>query len=87
MAECLTSQSPNALRECPVCLLEYKDPKLLPCTHTVCLKCLEGLNNKGVVKCPQCNVEHKVPARGVKAFTENQMVVELLAINQVSVEL
>ena len=28
---------------CSICLEEFRDPKLLPCCHTFCTKCLEGL--------------------------------------------
>ena len=28
---------------CSVCLEEFREPKLLPCCHTFCTKCLEGL--------------------------------------------
>ena len=78
------------LTECPVCLDEYKDPKLLPCNHTLCLNCLENLQRtkqkgkKGShLKCPICNTIHEVPERGVTSFTENQHVIELISKNQV----
>lgn len=29
--------------ECAVCLEQYKEPKVLPCLHSFCKKCLEGL--------------------------------------------
>jgi len=29
--------------ECVLCSEVYKNPKLLPCTHTYCLPCLERL--------------------------------------------
>lgn len=31
---------------CPICLRHYRDPKLLPCLHTFCLKCLEDFVSK-----------------------------------------
>ena len=31
---------------CSVCLEEFRDPKLLPCCHTFCTECLEGLVTK-----------------------------------------
>ena len=31
---------------CSICLEEFLDPKLLPCCHTFCAKCLEGLITK-----------------------------------------
>ncbi|KAL9963675.1 hypothetical protein ACROYT_G027202 [Oculina patagonica] len=32
--------------ECAVCLEQYKEPKVLPCLHSFCKKCLEGLLTK-----------------------------------------
>ena len=73
--------------ECPVCFDEYKDPKLLPCNHTLCLNCLEKLTQKGMkgihLKCPICNTVHEVPERGVTSFSENQHVIELISKNKV----
>ena len=78
------------LTECPVCFDEYKDPKLLPCNHTLCLKCLESLQSKKqegqrgwYLKCPICNTKHEVPERGVTSFMENQHAIELISKNQV----
>ena len=31
---------------CSVCLEEFRDPKLLPCCHTFCTECLEGIVTK-----------------------------------------
>ncbi|XP_060568995.1 E3 ubiquitin-protein ligase TRIM33-like [Ruditapes philippinarum] len=31
---------------CPICLRHYKEPKLLPCLHTFCLRCLEDFVHK-----------------------------------------
>lgn len=40
---------------CPVCFDVFKDPVLLPCTHSVCQTCLEQFwNSKGSRECPVC---------------------------------
>ncbi len=42
---------------CGVCTDVFEDPKLLPCSHTYCLKCLEkivGQIASNHVKCPEC---------------------------------
>lgn len=46
---------------CPVCLELYADPLILPCSHSMCKKCLEEiLNNRPVTnemegfQCPSC---------------------------------
>lgn len=44
---------------CPVCNTEYKDPRVLPCTHTFCFNCIrQKLISNSVLTCPKC--EHKV---------------------------
>ena len=45
--------------ECPICLETLKKPKLLSCTHTFCLKCLEKIlikedDEKKSIRCPTC---------------------------------
>ena len=46
---------------CPVCLDRYKAPKLLPCQHTFCKKCLIDLKNNensNQISCPMCRKNH-----------------------------
>ena len=64
--------------DCPVCYEDYTDPKILPCSHTFCLNCLENLKAEKCITCPMCNAEHKVPERGVQAFLENQLAKQLV---------
>ena len=73
--------------ECPVCFEVYQDPKILPCSHTLCVKCLEGLQNQSdrrkFIVCPICKGNHEIPERGVGSFPENQHVVQLIVERQV----
>ncbi len=40
---------------CPICLDLFDDPRLLPCSHTFCCKCLRStISNPSFVKCPLC---------------------------------
>ena len=40
---------------CPVCLDLFDDPRLLPCSHTFCCKCLHStINNPSLISCPLC---------------------------------
>ena len=65
-------KSPSALKEleqqltCPVCLDIYTNPKSLPCLHSFCRHCLEGLpvysqENKYFMKCPTCRTSAELP--------------------------
>jgi len=49
---------------CSVCLGDFRDPKVLPCCHSYCCECLEGVLQRSMktaaITCPQCRTEHKV---------------------------
>ena len=53
---------------CSACLNTFKDPKQLPCLHSFCLHCLEGILRKSgrhdVIKCPECRRENRVRGSG-----------------------
>ena len=54
---------------CSVCMLTFTDPKQLPCLHSFCLHCLNGLVrtsdfNGPFLTCPQCNKRLKIPGSG-----------------------
>jgi hypothetical protein len=40
--------------KCPICLGNFSDPRMLPCSHTYCLKCIKdyAANNNGQFRCP-----------------------------------
>ena len=72
--------------ECSICFEKYQEegekcPKLLPCSHTLCLQCLEQLVNQGGrrLQCPECRENHQLPAGGVRAFNTNRYILEALA--------
>ena len=72
---------------CPVCLEIYtkegnRCPKLLPCTHTVCVQCLRKLLYKCQVQCPECRLRHQVPSQGVPVFPTNRYVLENIELAQ-----
>ena len=84
-----TTKPPSALIElqqqltCPVCLDIYTNPKSLPCLHSFCQHCLEGLpvnphENKYFIKCPTCRTSAELreptgPAAFPVAFHINNL--------------
>ena len=34
------SEEISDITECPICVETFTDPKVLPCVHTFCIKCL-----------------------------------------------
>ncbi len=70
---------------CSVCTDDYQDtgtriPKLLPCSHTVCLGCLGSMVQGGQVTCPECRARHVVPSGQPEGFNTNRYVLDLRRI-------
>ncbi len=73
---------------------EQKTPKLLPCSHGVCLECLEKeekekepttIRNKfkkgagsQKVECPECHRENSIPKGGVQQFPTNNALLDFM---------
>ncbi|CAL8341735.1 unnamed protein product [Boreogadus saida] len=61
---------------CPICCSLFDDPRVLPCSHSFCKKCLEGMleGNRSPVwrppfKCPTCRKE--TPQNGINSLQIN----------------
>ncbi|XP_033762003.1 E3 ubiquitin-protein ligase TRIM56-like [Pecten maximus] len=62
--------------QCPICIDEFQDPRILPCHHSVCLNCLldyvrHSSSSGRLFRCPQCRSDVCVPRGGVKDFPPN----------------
>ncbi|KAL3890619.1 hypothetical protein ACJMK2_002950 [Sinanodonta woodiana] len=62
-------------QECSICMDIFKNPKLIPCHHSFCHKCLEDYvranlrNNR--FDCPLCRTSVELPKGGVSGFQSN----------------
>lgn len=72
---------------CGTCLCMYDGgehtPKLLPCSHTVCLQCLDRIvatfaRDTGQFRCPICRELITIPRGGVQALPPSFLVNQLL---------
>uniref|UniRef100_A0A1X7TMB8 RING-type domain-containing protein n=1 Tax=Amphimedon queenslandica TaxID=400682 RepID=A0A1X7TMB8_AMPQE len=58
---------------CLICLEHFTNPKILPCHHSFCEHCLEGLsrvkkNGTYYISCPTCRRSIELPKGGAGAF-------------------
>ena len=70
---------------CSVCMSKYTDPKQLPCLHSFCLHCLNGIQRtsgrRDKIACPECRQEFKVPDNGnLNALPTNFRINSLLDV-------
>ena len=77
---------------CSVCMCTYTDPKQLPCLHSFCLHCLNGIQRTsgvhGKITCPECRKQFKISGSGNPSelptnFRINSLV-DVLAIKECS---
>jgi hypothetical protein len=48
----------ETVHACPLCNNEYKDPRVLPCTHTYCFNCIrDKLIKNSRITCPKCHYQ------------------------------
>ena len=75
---------------CSVCMTTFTDPKQLPCLHSFCLHCLNGIlrtsGRHDIITCPECRRDSKVPGSGnLKDLPTNfriNSLLDVLAIKQ-----
>nr|CAG31164.1 hypothetical protein RCJMB04_2o16 [Gallus gallus] len=67
---------------CSICYSLFEDPRVLPCSHTFCRSCLEGViqlsSNFSIwrplrvpLKCPNCRSIVEIPASGTESLPIN----------------
>ena len=77
---------------CSVCMCTFTDPKQLPCLHSFCLNCLNGIQRTsgvhGKITCPECRKQFQIDGSGNPSelptnFRINSLV-DVLAIKECS---
>ena len=72
----VSSQALRKLEEqltCPICLGQFSNPKILPCFHSFCLHCLEGVAPEIIegnlcLPCPTCRSPCPNPDKGLASL-------------------
>ena len=69
---------------CPECKGTFKNPKRLPCLHSVCLPCLEELQRKSssrdTIVCPTCNQESKIEGGNLEKLPDSPYITSLCEV-------
>jgi hypothetical protein len=73
----------NSKLECSVCYQVFTDPRILPCGHTFCLKCLQDIEKAAAGKsnnipCPQCRAEFQASSQNLQDLPKNFTVAQLI---------
>lgn len=70
------------ITECCICAEIYDDPRVLPCIHTFCLKCIQltGKEKKPgeEMPCPICRTEFIIPTAGFVGLKKNFFMTKLV---------
>ena len=76
------------ITECPICTEVYTDPRVLPCGHTYCLKCIEAWSKDkqpgDELACPLCRKQFTLPSNGVSDLPKNFFITNFLQMKELS---
>ncbi|XP_043548534.1 tripartite motif-containing protein 2-like [Chiloscyllium plagiosum] len=69
---------------CSICLDRYNNPKVLPCLHTFCERCLQNYipPQSLTLSCPVCRQTSILPEKGVSALQNNFFITNLMEVLQ-----
>ncbi|XP_075050571.1 tripartite motif-containing protein 2-like, partial [Mixophyes fleayi] len=88
MASPVVRQIDKQFLVCSICLERYHVPKVLPCLHTFCERCLQSYipPQSLTLSCPVCRQTSILPERGVSALQNNFFITNLMEVLQRSPE-
>jgi len=70
--------------ECSLCKDVFTDPRVLPCVHTYCLKCIQDFSKDKLpgdkVPCPTCRGQFTIPENGLDGLPRNYFVEKMLSV-------
>lgn len=76
------------ITECSICSEIFTNPKILPCVHTFCLRCLEdyGKDKKPGDRraCPLCRNEFAIPDGGLCNLPNNFLIAKMIEIGKLA---
>jgi len=76
------------MTECCICTEEFTDPRVLPCIHTLCLKCLLNYGKDRQpgdrMSCPLCRKEFTIPDDGLSGTQKHFLMEKLIHIRKLS---
>jgi len=65
-----TAKKLDDVTECSICTEVYTDPRVLPCGHVFCFKCIEAWSNEKRqqrhLACPLCRTEFSLPLPSIE---------------------
>ena len=67
---------------CPVCFEEFREkgenvPRLLPCSHSFCQRCIGQLIRNTRLECPTCRMKHEARNEGIN-FPQNKYILIMM---------
>ncbi|CAJ0939456.1 unnamed protein product [Ranitomeya imitator] len=88
MASPVVRQIDKQFLVCSICLERYHVPKVLPCLHTFCEKCLQSYipPQSLTLSCPVCRQTSILPESGGSALQNNFFITNLMEVLQRSPE-
>ncbi|XP_046862542.1 tripartite motif-containing protein 45-like isoform X2 [Xenia sp. Carnegie-2017] len=77
------SERVEELLICSLCLEKFKDPRVLPCYHSFCYKCIVKLyknDQSGAIRCPNCRLDIQMEESSISTIPVNFLLKSLLTV-------